>query len=66
MFFIDKYKIDNPNDMLFNLDILKILKNMTSAENCESIPHVIFVGPNGSGVKTLIKMLLLLIYDFLY
>lgn len=60
MFFIDKYKPKSENDAYFHKDILKKLKIM-SEDN--SIPHIIFYGPEGSGKNTIINMFLEMIYD---
>lgn len=60
MFFIDKYSPKKSEDALFHRDILKKLKVMG---NDESVPHVIFYGPEGSGKKTLISLFLKMIYN---
>lgn len=44
----------------FHKDLLKILDIMSKDE---SIPHLIFYGPDGSGKKTLVRLLLQLLYD---
>jgi len=60
MFFIDKYAPTNAKDLLFHKDKLTLLKKM-SEDN--SVPHIIFCGPEGSGKKVLIKMFLEMLYD---
>tara|TARA_Y100000780_G_scaffold230794_1_gene253836 strand:+ start:8307 stop:9422 length:1116 start_codon:yes stop_codon:yes gene_type:complete len=77
MFFIDKYvpvkmedhkitdvKTDDNvlrlNRVFFNQDILKKLEKISKDD---SIPHIVFYGPEGSGKKTLIKLFLEMIYD---
>lgn len=60
MFFVDKYSPTNSDDALFHKKELDILKKMSMDE---SIPHIIFYGPEGSGKKTLIKLFLEMLYD---
>lgn len=60
MFFIDKYVPKKIDESHFHKELLKILKIMSEDE---SIPHLIFHGPEGSGKKTIIKLLLQLLYD---
>jgi len=60
MFLIDKYAPIKIEDFLFHKEELEILKKMSEDE---SIPHIIFYGPEGSGKKTLIKLFLEMIYD---
>lgn len=60
MFFIDKYAPKTAKDLLFHKDKLELLKKM-SEDN--SVPHIIFCGPEGSGKKTLIKLFLEMLYD---
>lgn len=60
MFFIDKYVPENINKSHFHKELLKILNIMSQDE---SIPHLIFYGPEGSGKKTIIRLLLQLLYD---
>jgi len=60
MFFTDNYAPKNVDDAYFHSKELKMLMNM-SKDN--TIPHLIFYGPPGSGKKTLIKLFLQMIYD---
>lgn len=60
MFFIDKYVPIDISKAHFHKDILEKLKTMSEDE---SIPHIIFYGPNGSGKKTLVRKFLEMIYD---
>lgn len=60
MFFIDKYIPATIEKSHFHKDLLNILKVMSKDE---SIPHMIFHGPDGSGKKTVTKLLLQLLYD---
>jgi len=60
MFFIDKYGPNNKDEMFYNQDVYDKLNIMSKDE---SIPHIIFYGPNGSGKKTIIKMFLEMLYD---
>ncbi len=60
MFFIDKYRPKSENDAYFHKDIIKKLKVMSEDD---SIPHIIFYGPEGSGKNTVINMFLEMIYD---
>jgi len=60
MFFVDKYEPKNISDISFHKDELIKLEAMAKDE---SIPHIIFYGPKGSGKKTLIKMFLEMMYD---
>ena len=60
MFFVDKYAPNDPDDILFHKRELELLKKM-SQDN--SVPHIIFSGPEGSGKKTLIKLFLEMLYD---
>lgn len=60
MFFVDNYAPKNIDDAYFHHKELEMLKNM-SKDN--TIPHLIFYGPPGSGKKTLIKLFLQMIYD---
>ena len=55
MFFIDKYAPKSIEDAYFHKDELNKLKIMSKDE---SIPHIIFYGPEGSGKKTTINMFL--------
>lgn len=60
MFYIHKYSINNLSDALFHIDKLNKLQ-LISKDN--SIPHIIFNGPTGSGTKTIIKLFLEMLYD---
>ena len=60
MFFVDKYAPKTLDDAIFHKKEIELLKHM-SQDDC--IPHIIFCGPEGSGKKTLIKILLELLYD---
>jgi replication factor C subunit 3/5 len=60
MFLIDKYIPTTPDDSLFHKDIFERLKKMVTDD---SIPHMIFYGPNGAGKKILIKLFLEMLFD---
>lgn len=60
MFFVDKYTPTNIDEALFHKSELAILKQMSMDD---SIPHLIFYGPEGSGKKTLIKIFMEMLYD---
>jgi replication factor C subunit 3/5 len=60
MFFVDKYAPQTPEDIIFHKDKLALLKKM-SDDN--SVPHIIFCGPAGSGKSSLIKMFLEMLYN---
>ena len=60
VFLVDKYSPKTISDAYFHKDILAMLETMSKDE---SIPHIIFYGPYGSGKKTLIRLLLELLYD---
>lgn len=57
--FIDKYRPKNLDDIFFHDSLLKKLVHM-SKDN--SIPHIIFHGPEGSGKKTVIRLFLEMLY----
>jgi replication factor C subunit 3/5 len=59
MYFIDKYRPEIAEDASFNKEALQKLKIM-STDN--SIPHIIFYGPEGCGKKTVIKIFLDMIF----
>lgn len=59
MLFIDKYSPKNIKDVSFHKQEFELLKKM-SEDN--SVPHIIFYGPEGSGKKTLIKLFLEMLY----
>lgn len=60
MFFIDKYTPQSINDAKFHLDLLHRLEHMSKNE---SIPHMLFCGPDGCGKKTIIRLLLEMLFD---
>lgn len=60
MFFVDKYQPQRYEDSKFHNLILDRLQIISKDE---SIPHVIFYGPQGSGKKTMIKLFLQMLYD---
>lgn len=60
MFFLDKYKPKNIRESHFHKNLLKVLETMSKDD---SIPHIIFHGPSGCGKKTIIRLLLELLYD---
>ena len=57
--FIDKYRPKNIDDIFFHESLLNKLVHM-SKDN--SIPHIIFHGPEGSGKKTVIRLFLEMLY----
>lgn len=59
MFFIDKYSPKKIEDAIIHKNELKKLKKMSKDD---SIPHIIFFGPEGSGKKTTINLFLEMIY----
>ncbi len=59
MFFIDKYIPTNINNIFFHEEIYKILEVM--AED-DSIPHLLFHGPYGSGKKTMVRIFLEMLF----
>jgi replication factor C subunit 3/5 len=60
MFLIDKYTPKLLQEAYFHKKLLDMLQIMGSDE---SIPHMIFFGPEGSGKKTTINLFLEMIYD---
>ena len=60
MFFLDKYVPKNINESHFHKELLDVLATMSKDD---SIPHIIFHGPEGCGKKTVIRLLLQLLYD---
>lgn len=60
MFLIDKYYPQDEDDLIFHKNIYQLLKTMSEDE---SIPHVIFHGPSGSGKKLMLKLFLELLFD---
>ena len=59
MFFIDKYIPTNKNDIFFHQEIYKILEVMGDDD---SIPHLLFHGPYGSGKKTMVRIFLEMLF----
>lgn len=59
MFFVDKYSPKTIDDAIIHKDELKKLQRMSKDE---SIPHLIFYGPEGCGKKTMINHFLEMIY----
>jgi replication factor C subunit 3/5 len=59
MFLVDKYRPDTRDKSHFHNEILDMLEIM-SKDN--SIPHVIFHGPNGSGKKTMTNIFLRMLF----
>lgn len=57
--FIKKYAPQTCDDITFHKKELNILKKMCDDN---SVPHIVFYGPEGSGKKTLIKLFLELLY----
>lgn len=60
MFFIDKYKPNNIDDIEIHKNILQKLSIMSKDD---SVPHIIFYGPEGVGKKTIINFFLEMIYN---
>jgi len=60
MFLIDKYSPKHNKELYFHKNVIEKLKIMSKDE---SIPHIIFYGPEGAGKKTIINMFLEMIYD---
>lgn len=59
MFLIDKYRPETKDNSEFHNDILNMLEIMS---NDESIPHIIFYGPDGSGKKTIMNIFLKMLF----
>jgi replication factor C subunit 3/5 len=59
MLLTDKYCPNNLKNSYFHHDIIKIIEKL---KDDSEIPSIIFYGPEGSGKKTLIKLLLKAIY----
>ncbi len=59
MFLIDKYIPTNKDNIFFHHEIYKILEVM-SHDN--SIPHLLFHGPVGSGKKTMVRIFLQMLF----
>lgn len=60
MLLLNKYTPNNFDEIYFNKKILESLKVISEDE---SIPHIMFFGPESSGKKTLVKLFLEMIYD---
>lgn len=60
MYLIDKYEPKRDTDLFFHKEIFDKIKIMALDD---SIPHIIFYGPEGSGKKTVVKFLLKYLYD---
>jgi len=60
MFLVDKYSPSCIKESKFHNDLLERLNHMSKNE---SIPHILLCGPSGSGKKTIIKLLLEMMYD---
>ena len=60
MLIVDKYVPKTIDNVIIHKDELSILKKMSEDE---SIPPLIFYGPEGSGKKTIIDLFLTMIYD---
>jgi len=60
MFLCDKYAPQNTNQLTFHKDVIFRLLQM-SKDN--AIPHIILYGPDGSGKKTVVRILLENIFD---
>lgn len=60
MYFIDKYTPISINDSKFHSNLLKRLQHMSKNE---TIPHILLCGPEGSGKKTIVKLLLEMLFD---
>lgn len=60
MFFIDKYGVNTDDELLmFHKESLDMLKIMAQDD---SVPHIIFYGPEGSGKKAVIDKFLEMLY----
>ena len=60
MYLVDKYDPKSVETVYFHKDILKKLVLLSKDE---SIPHLLFYGPEGSGKKTIIRLFLEMLYD---
>lgn len=60
MFLIDKYTPKSIDEVTFHRELYELLESFSRDE---SIPHLIFYGPEGSGKRTLIKIFLEMLFD---
>lgn len=60
LFLTDKYAPTSIKDAKFHKELLQRLYHMSKDE---SIPHILFCGPEGSGKKTIIRMFLEMLFD---
>lgn len=60
MLFIDKYIPKNGKESILHKKEIELLERMSQDE---SIPHIIFYGPQGCGKKILIRLFLQMLYD---
>lgn len=60
MFIVDKYKPRSMAELMFHLDIMNKLQNISHSNN---MPNIILYGPKSSGKKTLVNIFLEMIYD---
>lgn len=60
MFLIDKYTPKTSSDVTFHTDLYELIESFCKDE---SIPHIIFYGPDGGGKKTLIRIFLEMLFD---
>jgi replication factor C subunit 3/5 len=59
-FLIDKYRPNEIDEIFFHEKIIELIHVMSKDD---SIPNIIFYGPNGSGKKTMIKLFLQMLFD---
>lgn len=60
MFFIDKYALKSVDKTSFHKELFERLLYISKNE---SIPHILFSGPEGSGKKTIIRLFLEMLFD---
>lgn len=60
MLLIDKYKCKNDYDVMYNIDIMNSLKNISKYKN---IPNIILYGNFGAGKKSLVNLFLKYVYN---
>ena len=65
MFIIDKYKIDNIDNIIYHKEIYNKLFNNNNniSEKFKNLPNLLFYGPSNSGKKTLINLLIKKIFN---